>query len=215
MQSTATDVRCPDCRAILRQAGQEWTCPACHGTFRCPCPSCEGWLRLSTSLGPSGPAQDWVCTDSTCPTVLSADQARALAVRDDVLGAPVEALMRAPVTPQGGSGGNGRVRRQSKPGDREATRARRERRYLDQGAAGGRDREGHVERCSHLIAGRIDDEMAAEVAEVKEFFCLSDSALVRLGLVAYRVRLRHSGRPCPRCQFWVKDDEQACPQCGA
>jgi ssDNA-binding Zn-finger/Zn-ribbon topoisomerase 1 len=178
------------------------------------CPACGAPMRLSTSLSSTGPEQDWVCTDSTCPTVLSADQARALAVRDDVLGASVEALMRAPVTPQGGGGGNGRSRRQPKPGDREAMLARRERRYLDQEPAGGRDREGHVERCSHLIAGRIDDDLAADVAEVKEFFCLSDSALVRLGLVAYKVRLQHSGTPCPRCQFWVKEEEAHCPQCG-
>jgi hypothetical protein len=155
MQSIATDIHCPDCRAILRQAGQEWTCPACHGTFRCPCPSCEGWLRLSTSLGPSGPAQDWVCTDSTCPTVLSADQARALSVRDDVLGAPIEALMRAPVTPQGGGGGNGRSRREAKPGDREAIRARRERRYLDQEPAGGRDRDADALGCDRLTSCNI------------------------------------------------------------
>ncbi len=118
------------------------------------CPACGAPLRLSTSLGPSGPAQDWVCTDSTCPTVLSADQARALAVRDDVLGAPIEALMRAPVTPQGGGGGNGRSRRQPKPGDREVTRARRERRYLDQEPAGGRDRESE-RGCDRLTSCNI------------------------------------------------------------
>lgn len=166
MQSTATDVRCPDCRAILRQAGQEWTCPDCHGTFRCPCPSCEGWLRLSTSLSSTGPARDWVCTDSTCPTVLSADQASALAVRDDVLGVPIEALMRAPVTPQGGGGGNGRARRPAKPGDREAVQARRERRYLDQGAAGGRQRAPAEERRGYCL--RLSGDIDAWLAQASE-----------------------------------------------
>lgn len=178
------------------------------------CPACGAPLRLSTSLGPSGPAQDWVCTDSTCPTVLSADQARALSVRDDVLGAPIEALMRAPVTPQGGGGGNGRSRRQPKPGDQEAIRARRERRYLDQTPAGGRDREGHVERVTRVIKARVDEDTAAEIADVMELFALSESAFVRQAVVAYRVRLQHRGRCCGRCGFWVKDGEDCCPQCG-
>jgi len=176
------------------------------------CPACGAPLCLVTSLTTLGPVREWLCTDSTCPTIIP--EAALQGERGDLLGAPVEVLMQAPVTPQGASSGNGRARRQPKPGDREAMQARRERRYLDQEAAGGRDRESHVERCSHLIAGRIDDELAAEVAEVKEFFCLSDSALVRLGLVAYKVRLKHSGRTCQRCQFWVKDEEPACPQCG-
>jgi len=176
------------------------------------CPVCGAPLCFVTSLTPIGPARDWVCTDSTCPTIIP--EASLQGERGDLLGAPVEVLMQAPVTPQGASSGNGRARRQPKPGDREAMQARRERRYLDQAPAGGRARDGHIERCSHLIAGRIDDDLAAEVAEVKEFFCLSDSALVRLGLVAYRVRLQRSGKPCERCQFWICEDEDRCPQCG-
>jgi len=165
MQSIATDVRCPDCRAILRQAGQEWTCSACGGRFRRPCPACDGWLRL-TSHGSGG--QDWLCTDSTCPTIVTADQARALAVRDDVLGAPIEALMQAPVTPQGGGGG-GRSRRQPKPGDREATRARRERRYLDQEPVGGREADLGCDRLtSQVISVRLSRRDAERVRALAE-----------------------------------------------
>ena len=178
------------------------------------CPACGAPLRLTSDLTDTGLSRSWVCTDSTCPTVLSADQARALAVRDDVLGAPIEALMQAPVTPQGGGGGNGRSRRQPKPGDREAMQARRERRYLDQASAGGRDRDGHVERVTQVIKARVDEDTAAEIADVMELFALTESAFVRQAVVAYRVRLQHSGRCCGSCSFWVKDGEDSCPQCG-
>ena len=116
------------------------------------CPDCGAPLRLETTIMPIGPAREWACTDSTCPTRIP--EAALQGERDDVLGAPVEVLMQAPVTPQGGGGGNGRSRRQPKPGDREATRARRERRYLDQEPAGGRDRESE-RGCDRLTSCNI------------------------------------------------------------
>lgn len=128
------------------------------------CPTCGAPLRLTTSLTPIGPARDWVCTDSTCPTVVPEGVLQG--ARDDVLGAPVEVLMQAPVTPQGVGGGNGRSRRQPKPGDREATRARRERRYLDQEPAGGRDQEserGCDRLTSQLITVRLSRRDAGRV----------------------------------------------------
>lgn len=136
------------------------------------CPACGAPLRLTSDLTDTGLSRSWVCTDSTCPTVLSADQARALAVRDDVLGAPIEVLMQAPVTPQGGGGG-GRSRRQPKPGDREATRARRERRYLDQEPAGGRDREserGCDRLTSQLITVRLSRRDAGRVRVLAQHY---------------------------------------------
>lgn len=100
------------------------------------CPSCCAPMRLASDLTPAGLSRSWVCTDTTCPTVVPEDD---LDIRDDLLGARVEDLMRAPVTPQGGGGGS-RGRREDKPGDRAAREALRERRYLDQEPAGGRER---------------------------------------------------------------------------
>lgn len=122
------------------------------------CPACGAPLCLTTSLTPIGPARDWVCTDSTCPTIIP--EAALQGERGDLLGAPVEDLMRAPVTPQGASSGNGRARRrQPKPGDREAMQARRERRYLDQAPAGGRDRVAVCERRQKKL--RLSSDMEA------------------------------------------------------
>lgn len=175
------------------------------------CPHCGAPMRLTSSLTSAGLVQDWMCTDSTCTCILTCI---TLAVRDDILGAPIEALMRAPVTPQGGGSGNGRSRREQKPGDREATLARMERRYLDQDGAGGRDREVITSPVTQVVTARIDAELAAEVAEVQGEHGLSMSAIVRLGLVAYVDRVHRDGYPCPQCQFWVHDEDKRCPQCG-
>lgn len=128
------------------------------------CPACGAPLRLTTSLTPIGPARDWVCTDSTCPTIIP--EAALQGERGDLLGAPVEDLMRAPVTPQGASSGNGRARRQPKPGDREAMQARRERRYLDQAPAGGRDREPGEERRGYCL--RLSSDIDTWLAQASE-----------------------------------------------
>jgi hypothetical protein len=118
------------------------------------CPTCGAPLRLASDhASGSGLSRSWLCTDSTCPTVVPEGVLQG--ARDDVLGAPIEALMQAPVTPQGGGGGNGRARRPAKPGDREAVRARRERRYLDQDAAGGRDRDADALGCDRLTSCNI------------------------------------------------------------
>lgn len=119
-------------------------------------------MLLTTSLTPIGPARDWMCTDSTCPTVIP--EAALQGERGDVLGAPVEALMRAPVTPQGASSGNGRARRKPKPGDREAMQARRERRYFDQAPAGGRGRAAACERRQKKLRLSSDLEVWLEQA---------------------------------------------------
>ena len=129
------------------------------------CPACGAPLCLVTSLTPIGPARDWVCTDSTCPTIIP--EAALQGERGDLLGAPIEALMQAPVTPQGASSGNGRARRQPKPGDREAMQARRERRYLDQEAAGGRDRGPTEERRQKKLRLSSDLEAWLEQASAR------------------------------------------------
>lgn len=178
------------------------------------CPACGAPLRLTSDLTGAGLSRSWACTDGTCPTIIPEDKARALSVRDDLLGAPVEDLMRAPVTPQGGGGGNGRSRRQPKPGDRAAREALRERRYLDQEPAGGRDREVVVEPVTMVLSSRIDADLAADVVYLQDEHGLSASAIVRLGIIAYKDRCRRDGYPCPQCQFWLHDQDRDCPQCG-
>ncbi len=131
------------------------------------CPACGAPLRLTSDLTSAGLTKSWMCTDTTCPTIVPEEEARRLAVRDDVLGGPAEVLMQAPVTPQGGGGGNGRVRRQPKPGDREAIRARRERRYLDQDAAGGRGRGPAEERRQKKLRLSADLETWLEQASAR------------------------------------------------
>lgn len=129
------------------------------------CPTCGAPLRLASDhASGSGLSRSWICTDSTCPTVVPA--AALQGERGDLLGAPVEVLMRAPVTPTAGGSGNGRSRRQPKPGDREAMQARRERRYLDQEPAGGRDQEserGCDRLTSQLITVRLSRRDAGRV----------------------------------------------------
>lgn len=85
------------------------------------CPVCGADLVRREYSSPTGLAYEWACSDGTCPTLLSDHQARALSVRDDVLGAPVEDLMRSSASPVRGGGGNGGAgRRTEKPGEREA-----------------------------------------------------------------------------------------------
>lgn len=158
------------------------------------CPACGAPLRLTSNLAENGLSRSWVCTDTTCPTVVSADQARALAVRDDVLGGPVEALMRAPVTPQGGGGGNGRCRRQPKPGEREAMLARRERRYLDQDAAGGRGRAPAEERRSYCL--RLSADIDTWLAQASE-----RSGMPRQGIIESLLWAAMDAPWCPVCDL--------------
>lgn len=128
------------------------------------CPACGAPLCLVTSLTTLGPVREWLCTDSTCPTIIP--EAALQGERGDLLGAPVEDLMRAPVTPQGASSGNRRARRQPKPGDREAMQARRERRYLDQAPAGGRDREPVEKRRGYCL--RLSSDIDTWLAQASE-----------------------------------------------
>ncbi|NMA28425.1 MAG: hypothetical protein GX934_11755 [Burkholderiales bacterium] len=129
------------------------------------CPVCGGVLRLETTITPIGPVREWLCTDSTCPTIIP--ESALQGERGDLLGAPVEDLMRAPVTPQGATSGNGRARRrQPKPGDREAMQARRERRYLDQAPAGRRDREPVEKRRSYCL--RLSSDIDTWLAQASE-----------------------------------------------
>jgi hypothetical protein len=136
------------------------------------CPTCGAPLRLeSDHASGSGLSRSWLCTDSTCPTVVPA--AALQGERGDLLGAPVEVLMRAPVTPTAGGSGNGRSRRQPKPGDREAMQARRERRYLDQEPAGGRDQEserGCDRLTSQLITVRLSRRDAGRVRSLAQHY---------------------------------------------
>jgi hypothetical protein len=138
------------------------------------CPVCGGVLRLETTITPIGPARDWVCTDSTCPTIIP--EAALQGERGDLLGAPVEDLMRAPVTPQGASSGNRRARRQPKPGDREAMQARRERRYLDQAPAGGRDREPVEERRGYCL--RLPSDIDTWLAQASKRSGMSRQGII-------------------------------------
>ena len=139
------------------------------------CPVCGGVLRLETTITPIGPVREWLCTDSTCPTIIP--ESALQGERGDLLGAPVEDLMRAPVTPQGATSGNGRARRrQPKPGDREAMQARRERRYLDQAPAGRRDREPVEERRGYCL--RLPSDIDAWLAQAS-----TRSGMSRQGII--------------------------------
>lgn len=146
------------------------------------CPSCCAPMRLASDLAAAGLSRSWVCTDSTCPTVVPEEDGARLATRDDLLGAPVEALMRAPVTPQGGGGGS-RGRREDKPGDRAAREALRERRYLDQEPAGGRDRDVVVE-ARRQKALRLDPDTEAWLEQASTRSGMSQQALITSALWA-------------------------------
>jgi hypothetical protein len=84
------------------------------------CPVCGADLVRREYSSPTGLAYEWACSDGTCPTLIPDHHARALAARGDVLGAPVEDLMRSPVSPRSGGGNGGSGRRTEKPGEREA-----------------------------------------------------------------------------------------------
>lgn len=84
------------------------------------CPVCGADLVRREYSSPTGLAYEWACSDRTCPTLIPDHHARALAARGDVLGAPIEDLMRSPVAPQGSSRSAGRRGRSEKAGEREA-----------------------------------------------------------------------------------------------
>jgi hypothetical protein len=93
----------------------------------------------------------WECPDGTCSGLLR--EADGLPAWDEVLGSSIPDLMQASATSKkGGSSGGSRGRQ--KP--RKVTAYRRERRYLDQAPAGGRDREPvPVQRHRHLAGAGL------------------------------------------------------------
>lgn len=124
------------------------------------CPACGKTMSLSSSLSLSGVVQDWLCPDRTCTGILTVEQADRVAGRiayESYLGAPVEDLMKAPVTPQLGGSGGTKGRRNPKPGDRE----RPERRPEQGQPVGGRDRSIQVDKLGLHLQGRVRKDQEA------------------------------------------------------
>lgn len=178
------------------------------------CPACSAPMRLSSDLASAGLSRSWVCTDTTCPTVVPEDQVQG--PRGDALGDTVERLMRASVTPQGGGGSSGRSRRAPKPGEREAMQARRERRYLDQAPAGGRDRAPQeAPRPGHLQTRTTTEEEALIQGLLDAHPGLTRSALASLALVALGERAARGHVLCQQCGMPLLALDERCPACGA
>ncbi len=96
----------------------------------------------------------WECPDGTCSGLLR--EADGLPAWDEVLGSSIPDLMQASATSKkGGSSGGSRGRQ--KP--RKVTAYRRERRYLDQAPAGGRDRVAVCERRQKKL--RLSSDLEA------------------------------------------------------
>lgn len=137
------------------------------------CPTCSAEMRLTSGLSGAGLSRSWVCTDTTCPTVVPEEEAQRLVTRDDLLGAPIVDLMSAPVTTTGGGGG-GKGRRTEKPGEKEARlRVRRSSVEWD-GTLGQPDRDEEALGCdrvtSRIVTLRLSAEDYQQLERLKEVY---------------------------------------------
>lgn len=156
--------------------------PARHSCKHCPG---ERPLTLRRVPGADGAwYEEWYCTDATCGYLVAERDLRP--EREDFLGASVEQLMQAPITPAGGGSSGGRGRKTEKPGERDK-RLRIQRRLEDAEPLGKADATGAELGCgrgARVVSWRVDDLDAKKLDALVEIYG-SLAAVLRRSLDAF------------------------------